>query len=319
MSDGENSEPQKKKAKAKPPKNLAPHLWKKGQSGNPGGRPRDTLGLAALARNDVPKLFGKLMAVVDAMDIRHPSAPQMKAVEMYLERALGRPMTPIALGGSMNLNMTGPDGEPASALIIAAQRNREGIAYKAMLQGELARLENQEEQKSAEDAAKELEARALIAAGRAHEVSGLERLLIAAKDNARKDLPAPQPAPASTASTASAAQEPPPAPMRAAPPEAPPAPESTMKPAPEPAPQAASAAASPSAREPGAFNKIVARHAAERAEREAARAAPSANLPGGQVPAADWFKPDNPAASFQGGPPEIVTLTRGPLGSIRKI
>ena len=56
MSDGENSEPPKKKAKAKPPKNLAPHLWKKGQSGNPGGRPRDTLGLAALARNDVPKL-----------------------------------------------------------------------------------------------------------------------------------------------------------------------------------------------------------------------------------------------------------------------
>ena len=260
------------------------------------------------------------MAVVDAMDIRHPSAPQMKAVEMYLERALGRPMTPIALGGSMNLNMTGRDGEPASALIIAAQRNREGIAYKAMLQGELARLEIRKSKRALRTPLRSRRRGALIAAGRAREVSGLERLLIAAKDaSARKEPPAPQPAPASTASTASAAQEPPPAPMRAAPPEAPPAPKSTMKPAPEPAPQAASAAASPSAREPGAFNKIVARHAAERAEREAARAAPSANLPGGQVPAADWFKPDNPAASFQGGPPEIVTLTRGPLGSIRKI
>lgn len=63
--------------------------WRKGQSGNPGGRPK---GIAAAAReaigNDPRKLLEVFLTV--AADGKAKPADRLRAAELYLDRAYGR-------------------------------------------------------------------------------------------------------------------------------------------------------------------------------------------------------------------------------------
>ena len=92
------------------PKGTGGPGWVKGMpSPIRGCRPKSVFNLAELARADTPEVFDRLLQIVRNTDIKSPTSAQMSAFSMYLERALGRPMQPVALGGSMNVNMTGAD------------------------------------------------------------------------------------------------------------------------------------------------------------------------------------------------------------------
>ena len=64
----------------------------KGQSGNPSGRPRDTLGIRALALEHCPKAISRL---VELMDHENGSTAE-KACRAILERGLGKPHQPLS-------------------------------------------------------------------------------------------------------------------------------------------------------------------------------------------------------------------------------
>jgi HEAT repeat protein len=69
------------------PSNLKP--WTKGQSGNPGGRPK---GIAALARQHTDKAIEVLAAALDDDDAR----VRVTAAEKLLDRGYGKPLTMTA-------------------------------------------------------------------------------------------------------------------------------------------------------------------------------------------------------------------------------
>jgi hypothetical protein len=73
-------------------KNLKP--WRKGQSGNPAGRPRVGLAIAEQARTEIARrdLVGKLGAIAAGK-----SSQQVKAIELLLAYAYGRPKAEVAL------------------------------------------------------------------------------------------------------------------------------------------------------------------------------------------------------------------------------
>ena len=64
----------------------------KGQSGNPGGRPKETAEIKALARVHGPKAIEKLVALMDCGSPR----TEVAAAEALLDRAYGRPSQTIA-------------------------------------------------------------------------------------------------------------------------------------------------------------------------------------------------------------------------------
>ncbi len=248
-------------AKRGNPKGTGGPGWHKGMvSPNPGGRPKDPLKTAELARQHGPEVVEKLLAIVRATPVNDPSGPQMAAFNMLLERGFGRAPQAVAIGGEINVHA---EGAGVTALLEAARR-------------ESVRREN-----------------AKLEAGAAVKLPTPGRESAPTAPEPIATAPYPEPAPVAM-------------------PEAPP-----PKATPEP-PAVAPAAPVPS-KEPSQFDKLVARHAAERAERDAAKAASGPARPGNQIPANEYFRADNPAESMQGGAPEIVTLTRGPLGSIRKI
>lgn len=69
----------------------AASLWKPGQSGNPGGRPRTPHDLPALCREHTAEAVLKLVEIMRADD--HGRA--LSAVQQLLDRGWGRPVTPI--------------------------------------------------------------------------------------------------------------------------------------------------------------------------------------------------------------------------------
>jgi hypothetical protein len=66
----------------------AAHRWKKGQSGNPGGLPKDLPGLRALARGHTAEAIETLAKIMMG---RYPAAARVQAANALLDRGYGRP------------------------------------------------------------------------------------------------------------------------------------------------------------------------------------------------------------------------------------
>lgn len=64
----------------------------KGQSGNPGGRPKSEKEVIELAREASPRAIGRLIELVEAEDARTAIA----AANSVLDRAYGKPTQPLA-------------------------------------------------------------------------------------------------------------------------------------------------------------------------------------------------------------------------------
>lgn len=80
-------------------------MFKKGQSGNPGGRPKAIKDLQAVAREHSPKAFARVLSLIDSDDAR----VSLAAAQEVLNRAWGKPAQAI----------TGADGKdliPAEAI-----------------------------------------------------------------------------------------------------------------------------------------------------------------------------------------------------------
>lgn len=65
---------------------LAPYRWKKGETGNPGGRSEGQKQCLALAREASPKAMAALIALLDSADDR----VVLMAADKVLERAYGK-------------------------------------------------------------------------------------------------------------------------------------------------------------------------------------------------------------------------------------
>jgi hypothetical protein len=76
--------------------------FKKGQSGNPGGRPKALIEVQALAREHTSKAIARLVKIVE--DDTAPHAAAVAAANSLLDRGWGKP--PQAL------HHTGEDGGP---------------------------------------------------------------------------------------------------------------------------------------------------------------------------------------------------------------
>ena len=63
--------------------------FKKGQSGNPGGRPKDLEGVQALARSYCPEAINTLAEIM--RDTQSSAAARVSASQALLERGYGKP------------------------------------------------------------------------------------------------------------------------------------------------------------------------------------------------------------------------------------
>ena len=61
--------------------------FKKGESGNPGGRPKDSFGIAEYARSKLPRIIDVLEKII--LDESEPSKARLTAAGMLLDRGLG--------------------------------------------------------------------------------------------------------------------------------------------------------------------------------------------------------------------------------------
>lgn len=89
-----------------------PHLWKPGQSGNPGGRPKQVRELLELARTSVPKAFAlakELMA-----DPGEDSRVRLEAAKFLTSYGIGAPpREQLDVTGAIHVNIVIPaTGEP---------------------------------------------------------------------------------------------------------------------------------------------------------------------------------------------------------------
>lgn len=66
--------------------------WVKGQSGNPGGRPKAEAEVVQLAREASPRAIGRLIELVEHSEPRTAIA----AANSVLDRAFGKPTQPLA-------------------------------------------------------------------------------------------------------------------------------------------------------------------------------------------------------------------------------
>jgi len=66
----------------------APKRWKKGESGNPGGKPRSLYDIQAAARKKSPEAFKTIIKVME--DEKTAPTLKFKCAEIVLERAFGK-------------------------------------------------------------------------------------------------------------------------------------------------------------------------------------------------------------------------------------
>jgi hypothetical protein len=84
------------------PENVLPHKWKKGQSGNPAGRPKlpDLKELLATVLGDTRSGKTSAEAILKAIEAKALRG-DVKAAELLLDRAYGKPKQDVDLSGSM--------------------------------------------------------------------------------------------------------------------------------------------------------------------------------------------------------------------------
>jgi hypothetical protein len=73
----------------------------KGQSGNPGGRPKALVEVQEAARSHTLTALATLARIAD--DKTAPPAAQVAAANALLDRAWGRPSQPVEASGTMSL------------------------------------------------------------------------------------------------------------------------------------------------------------------------------------------------------------------------
>jgi hypothetical protein len=78
-------------------------MWEKGQSGNPGGRPKEVAEIKALARQHTKAAINTLVAIMKAEDATH--AARVAAATALLDRGYGKPASVLegADGGAARL------------------------------------------------------------------------------------------------------------------------------------------------------------------------------------------------------------------------
>src|SRR5450631_1921119 len=92
--------------------------WKQGQSGNPGGRPKDDARLRELARERTEDALNTLTAIMTSR--KAPAAARVAAACAILDRGYGRP--------SQQLQHTGPgDGTMTLEMLVAASFELENL------------------------------------------------------------------------------------------------------------------------------------------------------------------------------------------------
>lgn len=93
--------------------------WKPGQSGNPGGRPKENAEVKALARTHCVTAVEKLAALMDS----HDEKTRIAACNSILDRGLGKPAQvvvgdddapPIQVKGVITLVKPGSESESGS-------------------------------------------------------------------------------------------------------------------------------------------------------------------------------------------------------------
>lgn len=86
--------------------------FKKGQSGNPGGRPKKDPAIAAALGAATPEA---IQVLVDVMtNVMAPAAARVSAATAILDRSLGKPVQPVS-GDA--------DGEPLSVIVTGVPRD----------------------------------------------------------------------------------------------------------------------------------------------------------------------------------------------------
>jgi hypothetical protein len=76
---------------------MADSRFKPGQSGNPGGRPKEVAHVRELARVHTAEAISTLAAIM--RDAEEPAAARARAAEVLLNRAWGTPETTAKIGG----------------------------------------------------------------------------------------------------------------------------------------------------------------------------------------------------------------------------
>ena|SRR5271157_6310667 len=98
--------------------------WKKGESGNPGGRVGVASDIRELARQHTSAALATLVRI--AKDVKSPPAAQVAASNSLLDRGYGKP--------PQGLEHTGKDGGPIETLDVTdAHRARAMAAFFAKL------------------------------------------------------------------------------------------------------------------------------------------------------------------------------------------
>jgi hypothetical protein len=101
--------------------------WKKGESGNPGGRPKEEREVLQLARDHSTRAIGRLAEWMDSDNAR----ASVMACNAILDRALGKPTQPLS---------GDPDKPPIAIEVDAVTKlSREDRAALRDIAGRLAR------------------------------------------------------------------------------------------------------------------------------------------------------------------------------------
>ena len=164
--------------------NLKP--WRPGQSGNPLGQPRSVVELSKFVREEMLPVYRELLRLF--FDAETPARDKVAIAALLDARACGRP--PIGVfhgvtggpGGGLPPGFlpVGDDGAP-SALLLRADHESRDKNYKAQLQAELHKLEQEEAKEERARDEHLAAAKAAIARGEGDSVPGLTRMLIDAK------------------------------------------------------------------------------------------------------------------------------------------
>ena len=83
--------------RAQPRKPPTPGSWKKGQSGNPGGRPKIEGDIREIARKNCPEAIRILVEI--ARSKKAPHAARVAACREILDRGIGRPLQALEVSG----------------------------------------------------------------------------------------------------------------------------------------------------------------------------------------------------------------------------